>query len=104
MLALDRTSYVEGARLAAMARIIRFHIGNQDVKVHPTEVDCFHQLIDDGVRGRYLHLTTFGSSARASQPKSSQSMQLDRAAARALLRVLHDAFPDLKEEGSASST
>lgn len=78
-----------------MARVRKMARGFQDVKVHPSEVDCFHQVIS-GPDGRtFVHLTTFGSDDRASKPKSSQSLQLDEGAARDLVAVLRAAFPNI---------
>ena len=78
-----------------MARIRNIERGTQQVKVHPTEVDCFYQFVTAPAGERYLHLTTFGSDARVSQQKSSQSIQLDRATAKELRAVLDEAFPGL---------
>lgn len=78
-----------------MARLRSLQPGNQNVKVHPSEVDGFHQLAigDDG--RPFLHLTTFGSDSRKSQPKSSQSLQLDEGMARQLVALLRETFPGL---------
>lgn len=81
-----------------MARIRIIERGTQQVKVHPTEVDCFFQYITTPTGERLLHLSTFGSDTRVSQPKSSQSLQLDRAAAKALRDILDQAFPGLGVE------
>lgn len=78
-----------------MARIRRIERGSQTVNVHPTEVDCFYQVISAPDGTKLVHLSTFGSDSRASQPKSSQSIQIDRDAAEVLLEVLQDAFPGL---------
>jgi len=77
-----------------MARVRSFDRSNQNVRRHPTEVDCEYALIDDG-DGRLLHLSTFGSDARRSKPKSSQSIQLDAARARELIHIIKEAFPGL---------
>jgi len=86
-----------------MARIGNFEPGTQVVKVHPTEVDCFFQrlVVPDG--HVLLHLSTFGSDERASSPKSSQSLQLDRRAASALLGILEDTFLGLRSDVEARS-
>ncbi len=75
-----------------MARIRRIEEGTQSVSVHPTEVDCFYQLVtgDDGQT--YLHLSTFGSDDRQSKPKSSQSIQLSQSVANELVAVIKKAF------------
>lgn len=79
-------------RLRCMARIRRIEKGVQSVSVHPTEVDCFYQVVigDDG--RRYLHLTTFGSDGRKSKAKSSQSIQLSKAVADELVEVIERTF------------
>lgn len=74
-----------------MARIAKIAPGYQSVDRHPTEVDCYVQVVDDE-QGRLVHLSTFGSASRSSQPKSSQSMQFDRESARELVTVLVQAF------------
>lgn len=81
-----------------MARVAGFRHGFQLVRLHPTEVECYYQRIplDDG--DLVLHLSTFGSNDRASSPKSSQSIQLDRRAARALLGILLESFPGLASD------
>lgn len=78
-----------------MARVRRFERGTQRVKVHPTEVDCYHQTVESSDGSVYLHLTTFGSDQRSSNPKSSQSMQLDEVRARELLQLIQQVFPNL---------
>lgn len=79
-----------------MARLRSLEKGTQNVRAHPTEVDCFHQMInaDDGTR--LLHLSTFGSDDRQSGPKSSQSLQIDEATARELVAILRVAFPRIE--------
>jgi hypothetical protein len=77
-----------------VALIRRFIQGEQRVRRHPTRVDCYFQVLDDG--SRLLHLTTFGSNERSSEPKSSQSIQLDEDRARELIAILKDAFPTLR--------
>ncbi|MDN5976630.1 hypothetical protein [Acidipropionibacterium jensenii] len=77
-----------------MARIRSFEPSAQDVKRHPTEVDCQYQsFLDNGVR--LLHLSTFGSDHRTSRPKMSQSIQLDKQRAAELISIIKDAFPEL---------
>lgn len=77
-----------------MARIRSFSPGQQDVKWHPSEVDCFHQVISSPSGDTtFLHLSTFGSESRQSEPKSSQSLQFDRQRALELVSVIARAFP-----------
>lgn len=79
-----------------MARLRSFEKGTQNVKVHPTEVDCFHQVITTADGTRLLHLTTFGSDQRRSGPKSSQSLQIDESTARELMAVIRQTFPGIR--------
>lgn len=76
-----------------MARVKKVLPGAQDVRAHPTEVDCFYQVITAADGSVLVHLSTFGSPDRQSAPKSSQSMQLDESSARELVHVLRKAFP-----------
>lgn len=75
-----------------MARIVRLEEGRQQVSPHPSEVTCYYQVVP-GPSGDLLHLSTFGSADRESPPKSSQSLQLDRTTALALIEVIRSAFP-----------
>lgn len=79
-----------------MARVRSFERGTQSVKAHPTEADCFHQEVTLPNGERLLHLSTFGSENRQSQPKSSQSLQLDEEACRALLTIIRETFPGIR--------
>ena len=84
-----------------MARVRSIAPGTQSVNVHPSEVDCFWQTIQDSQGEVFVHLSTFGSDNRQSKFKSSQSLQLDRTQAAELIAVLRRAFPEL---GAASPT
>ncbi|TPW75732.1 hypothetical protein [Schumannella soli] len=75
-----------------MARIRSIEHGTQNVKAHPSEVDCFVQDFEAADGTKLLHLSTFGSSDRASQPKSSQSIQLDREQAMVLRDWIDNVF------------
>ncbi|MCS5713530.1 hypothetical protein NVV95_03060 [Herbiconiux sp. CPCC 205716] len=77
-----------------MARIRSISEGTQNVREHPTEVDCSFQIIQSE-QGSILHLSTFGSDERVSGPKSSQSLQLDKRSAARLIDVIRLAFPEL---------
>lgn len=79
-----------------MARLRKLEKGTQNVRVHPTEVDCFHQVVTTTDGTRLLHLTTFGSDQRRSDPKSSQSLQIDEPTARELVAVIRAAFPGIR--------
>lgn len=78
-----------------MARIRRLDEGAQNLRPHRSEVDCFYQIVDGPQGERLLHLSTFGSDNRASDPKSSQSIQMDREIAGRMMDVLRKAFPGL---------
>ncbi len=78
-----------------MARISSFARSVQNVRVHPTEVDCEYTVVDDGAT-RFLHLSTFGSDGRKSDRKSSQSLQLDVGRARELVAIIRKAFPEIR--------
>lgn len=82
-----------------MTRVNRFVEGQQRLKAHDTEVDCYHQLITDDSGEKLLHLSTFGSEDRVSKPKSSQSLQLNRRAARELIGIIEAAFPGTVASG-----
>lgn len=77
-----------------MARVRSFARSAQDVRVHPTEVDCEYTVVGDG-DDRLLHLSTFGSDSRVSERKSSQSIQFDVNRARELMDIIVAAFPEL---------
>lgn len=79
-----------------MARLRSLAQGLQNVKVHPTEVDCFYQVITAADGTRLLHLTTFGSDHRRSDPKSSQSLQIDEPTAQQLVTVIRATFPKIE--------
>ena len=74
-----------------MARVRHIEWGNQAVKPHPTEVDCFVQAIDGAEK--LLHITTFGSDSRVSASKSSQSVQLNQEQAHKLRAIIDQVFP-----------
>ncbi len=77
-----------------MAIIRSLARGSSEVSRHRTSVDATYQVISDDA-GTLFHLSTYGSDDRASQPKVSQTIQLDRAAAEALRDALREAFPGL---------
>lgn len=76
-----------------MAKIRNFFKATATVREHPTEVDCGWQVSQGPVT--LLQLSTYGSDQRASQPKVSQTLQLDEAGARELLTIIQTAFPQL---------
>jgi hypothetical protein len=79
----------------SVARIRSFQPSTQNIRVHPTEVDCEYLVVSDGAR-QLLHLNTFGSDDRESARKSSQSLQLNLDMARELVEIIEVAFPGLR--------
>ncbi|WP_199184003.1 hypothetical protein [Cryobacterium sp. Y57] len=68
-------------------------IGTQNVKIHPTEVDCLLQIVEGPTGSKYLQLSTFGSDSRESKPKTSQTLQFDEEFAATMIRALQSCFP-----------
>lgn len=77
-----------------MARIREIVQGSQNIKPHKPEdeVSCRYQVIKDTDGRPLVHLSTFGSNKRESDPKSSQSLQLTLENAAELMDVFRDAF------------
>lgn len=75
-----------------MARVVAISRGNQAVKPHPSKVTMFVQRLTDRNGEILFHVATMGSNERRSHPKTSQTLQLDRAAAEALIDELIAAF------------
>jgi hypothetical protein len=80
--------------LAAMARISKVLPSMQQIRPHNVEdqVECEWKIIVDTDGSPLLHLSTFGSSNRASKRKSSQSIQLSAGVGRELIAILVEAF------------
>jgi hypothetical protein len=77
-----------------MAVIRSLTPSTQDVRRHRTEADATFQVLEDPA-GRLFQLSTYGSDSRASQPKVSQTIQLDRERAAVLVKELRVAFPGI---------
>ncbi|QBS40529.1 McrB family protein [Nocardia sp. CS682] len=77
-----------------MARIREIVQGSQNIRPHKPEdeVSCRYQVIADTDGRPLVHLSTFGSNKRESDPKSSQSLQLTLENAAELMDVFRDAF------------
>lgn len=66
-----------------------------------SDIQRMHGPVTCGVRSfavdgqRILQLDTYGSADRQIHGKISQSVQLDRAAARELIKIIEKTFPDL---------
>jgi hypothetical protein len=67
------------------------------------ETNRVHETVECGWTGfesdgeTYLQLDTYGSRGRQIPGKVSQSIQLDRAAAAKLLRIIRRTFPSIVE-------
>lgn len=59
---------------------------------HPTEVDCLWQVVTGPEDATLLQLSTYGSDNRESEPKVSQTLQLDRVVAVQLVALLCETF------------
>jgi len=59
---------------------------------HPTEVDCRWQVITGPDGAALFQLSTYGSDGRESEPKVSQTIQLNRDMAAQLIARLQDTF------------
>lgn len=58
---------------------------------HPTDVECGYSIFPAG-EDTILQLQTYGSDGRESEPKVSQTLQFQRAAAIELLQILASYF------------
>lgn len=76
-----------------MAIIRSMELGNANVRENRSEVDATYQIIETTSRGTLLHLATYGSDTRASEPKVSQVLQLDRRIALQLAELIRSTFP-----------
>lgn len=56
---------------------------------------CEYSIVRPHGGGVYVQLDTFGSARRKCVGKVSQSLQLDEAAAKQLMDLLRDTFPDV---------
>jgi hypothetical protein len=61
-------------------------------KTHPTEVDARWQVISGGDGAVLFQLSTYGSDDRESEPKVSQTIQLNREIAAQLDAHLRETF------------
>lgn len=75
-----------------MALISSFFRMTANLRPHATTVECGYQVLDTP-SGRIVQLSTFGSDARQSDKKMSQTIQLDAVRARELVRILEESFP-----------
>ena len=76
----------------ALARIRSFKEVAGRTQLHPTEVDAEWSVVETNEGAKYLQISTFGSDSRASEPKVSQTIQLDEDLARELVRAIDMTF------------
>ncbi|MBB5911720.1 5-methylcytosine-specific restriction protein B [Nocardia transvalensis] len=78
-----------------MARILRI-VPSSQTRIRPHKLDqgvtCEYKVLETDDGETLVHLSTFGSNQRESDPKSSQSMQFDREHAAELIELLTKAF------------
>ena len=75
-----------------MARIRSIQTRGDVTAAHPTEVDAEVRRVTLPGGNVLLQLSTFGSDQRASEPKVSQTIQFDRAAAARLKDLIEETF------------
>jgi hypothetical protein len=59
---------------------------------HPTRVDARWQVIRDRGGDALFQISTYGSDERESEPKVSQTIQINRIVAEELVRRLRETF------------
>lgn len=75
-----------------MAIVRKLIEGPQTARVHPSETDAVVQVVRPVGGGVLLQVSTFGSDERLSEPKVSQTIQLDEISARALGAIIESTF------------
>lgn len=76
-----------------MAIIRSLEVGKSAVTENRTKVDATYQTVVTSEGGVLLHIATYGSDARQSEPKVSQVVQLDRTMALKLADIISRTFP-----------
>ncbi|WP_207454655.1 hypothetical protein [Desertivibrio insolitus] len=79
-----------------MAVLRSLRQGTKKFRLHPTRVDGEWSVVSDSSSGVLFQLTTFGSDERVSEPKPSQTIQLDADMARELIAALRATFGSLE--------
>ncbi len=75
------------ARLRSLDHIV------SNSRLHPTEVDGLWSVVISKSGEHFLQLSTYGSDARQSGPKVSQTIQLSAEMAAALMSAIEQTFP-----------
>lgn len=78
-----------------MAKVRNFDYVASSSRPHPTSVDA-HWCVVSSPESRLLQISTFGSDARATPSKMSQTLQFDRKAASLLIRAAFEVFPEIQ--------
>jgi len=88
---LGATASYKGDQVAVVRSLEFEGVGG---KPHPTEVDARWRVVQSS-SGPLLQVSTFGSDERESEPKVSQTIQLDREVASQLAEVIRSVFGDI---------
>lgn len=75
-----------------MALIRKLEHGISNIKPHDSEVDATYQTLNNAKGECLLHLATYGSDKRKSEPKVSQTIQLDKTTALQLASIIESTF------------
>lgn len=79
-----------------MALIRKLEKGNSNVRPHDSQVDATYQIVYRPNGEALLHLATYGSDHRQSEPKVSQTVQLDGSTALELARIIDAQFGKMR--------
>jgi hypothetical protein len=82
------------ARIGGMALIKRFEERPLEPKRVHGPVVCGYRAVQIGTE-QILQMETYGSENRVSGEKVSQSIQVDEAGARELMKILQRSFPQI---------
>lgn len=75
-----------------MALIRKLEEGASNIQPHRSQVDATYQMLTNAKGEPLLHLATYGSDNRKSEPKVSQTIQLDKTTALELMAIIKSAF------------
>ncbi|SDJ85922.1 hypothetical protein SAMN05216282_10199 [Cryobacterium psychrotolerans] len=75
-----------------MARIRSMKHSISSGRIHPTDTDAEWTVVTSPTGDKYLQITTFGSDSRVSDPKPSQTIQINAEIAGELQRILAATF------------
>lgn len=75
-----------------MALIRTLEKGTSNIKPHRSKVDATFQIIYGADGEPLLHIATYGSDDRLSEPKVSQTIQIDKKTALSLANIIDKEF------------